>query len=124
QPVAFRASAARLEQTTARLSGLPDVTLYSVEAGPNELLPDAPWAWKARTLPQSGSPQTDLSLFLARVAGGARTLTLRRRQLQSPDGLPRGSDHRAPFLAHAQRPAFVPADPPRPPSAPPPPSPT
>src|SRR5262245_50621558 len=111
QPVAFHGSVARLEQTTARLSRLPDVTLYSVEAGPNELLPDAPWAWKARSLPQSGSPQTDLSHFFARVTGGARTLTLRRRQLQAADALPRGSDHVARLWASEQVLALLQADP-------------
>src|SRR5262245_8452437 len=111
QPIAFHGSVARLEQTTARLSRLPDVRLYSVEAGPNELLPDAPWAWKARTLPQSGSPQTDLSLFFARVTGGTRTLTLRRRQLQAADALPRGSDHVARLWASEQVLALLQADP-------------
>src|SRR5439155_1134261 len=63
QPVSFRGSAARLEQATARLSRLPNVLLYSIEPGPNELLPDQPWAWSAHSLPQSGSPYEDLSGF-------------------------------------------------------------
>ena len=92
QPVSFRGSAARLEQALTRLSRLPAVTLYAVEAGPNELLPDAPWAWSARTLPYSGWPDTDLSTFLARVTGKARTLSVRRSQLQAAAELPRGSD--------------------------------
>jgi hypothetical protein len=45
QPVSFRGSAARLEQATSRLSHLPFAALYGVEPGPNEVLPDAPWAW-------------------------------------------------------------------------------
>src|SRR5204863_9308047 len=50
QPISFIGSTARLEQATARLTRLQKVVLYSVEAVPNEVLPDAPWAWGARAL--------------------------------------------------------------------------
>jgi hypothetical protein len=93
QPVSFRGSDARLEQSIARLARLPTATLYGVEPGPNELLPDAPWARAARSLPHSGAPQADLAGFLARVTGKARTLTLRRSQLDGADQPPSGSDH-------------------------------
>src|SRR5262249_55201774 len=66
QPVSFRGSAARLEQATTRLSRLPSVVLYSVEPGPNEVLPDSPWAWDARSLPQTGALATDLTGFFLR----------------------------------------------------------
>jgi len=98
QPISFRGSAARLEQATSRLSHLPDVTLYSVEPGPNEVLPDAPWAWTARLLPRTGSPQADLSAFLARVTG--QTLTIHRSQTREAMGLDKGSDHIARLWAH------------------------
>jgi len=104
QPVSFRGSSARLEQATARLSRLPDATLYNVESGPNELLPDAPWAWGARTLPQSGSPQADLSAFFVRLTGEAPTLTVSRSHVQGAEGLPpitsQGSDHVARLWAN------------------------
>ena len=92
QPVSFLGSATRLEQAMARLSRLPDITLYSVESGPNELLPDASWAWSARALPHSGSPQADLTAYLARVTGPTPVLTVRRSQVQAVDGLPKGTD--------------------------------
>jgi hypothetical protein len=93
QPVSFRGSAVGLEQATARLSRLPDVLLYAVEPGPNELLPDTPWAWSARSLPQTGSPRADLSGALARASGQAQSLVIRRAQGQATDGLAKGSDH-------------------------------
>jgi hypothetical protein len=93
QPVSFRGSAARLEQATARLSRLPEVLLYAVEPGPNELLPDTPWAWSARSLPQTGSPRADLAGALPRVSGQAQSLMVRRTQGQAADGLAKGSDH-------------------------------
>jgi hypothetical protein len=87
QPISFRDGTARLEQAVARLSRLPDVVLYSVEPGPNELLPDAPWGWTARSLPRTGSPDADLSNYFA------RTLSIRRQQAQAPEGLTKGSEH-------------------------------
>ncbi len=93
QPVNFSGSAARLEQATARLSRLPNVVLYSVEPGPNEVLPDAPWAWGAHALPQTGAMQADLAGFFARSAGGAQTHIARRPQDPVTDGTTTGSDH-------------------------------
>jgi Vault protein inter-alpha-trypsin domain len=93
QPVSFRDGTARLEQTAARLSHLPDVVLYSVEPGPNELLPDAPWAWAAHSLPRTGAPEADLSDYFARTFGQAPTLAIRRRQVQASEGLAKGSEH-------------------------------
>jgi Vault protein inter-alpha-trypsin domain len=93
QHISFRDSTARLEQAAARLSRLPDVVLYSVEPGPNELLPDAPWAWAARSLPRTGSPDADLSSYFARALGQAPTLAIRRRQAQTPEGSAKGSEH-------------------------------
>ncbi len=69
QPVNFAGSTARLEQATARLTRLPKIVLYSVEPGPNEVLPDAPWAWGARSLPQTGAIDVDLAGFLVRSTG-------------------------------------------------------
>jgi hypothetical protein len=93
QPVSFRASAGRLEQAGARLSRLPDLVLYSVEPGPNELLPDVPWTWAARSLPQSGAPAADLAGFFPRFADKAQTLAIRRTPAQAAEGLAKGSDH-------------------------------
>jgi hypothetical protein len=93
QPVTFRASAGRLEQAGARLSRLPDLVLYSVEPGPNELLPDAPWAWAARSLPQSGAPAADLAGFFPRFSDKTQTFAIRRTPAQAAEGLAKGSDH-------------------------------
>jgi hypothetical protein len=100
QPVSFQGSAARLEQATARLARLPAVTLYSVEPGPNELLPDSPWAWGARALPQTGAVQADLAEFFTRSFGQGRTQLVRRLRDQSIDGLAAGSDHIARLWAN------------------------
>jgi Vault protein inter-alpha-trypsin domain len=93
QPISFRDGTVRLEQAAARLSRLPDVVLYSVEPGPNELLPDAPWAWAVRSLPRTGSPEADLSSYFARTLGQAPVLTIRRQQTQAAEGLAKGSEH-------------------------------
>jgi hypothetical protein len=93
QPVSFRASAAVLEQATARLSRLPSVVLYDVEPGPNAVLPDAPWAWGARSLPQTGALRSDLADFFARASGQTPSLAIRRTQAATTEGLAKGSDH-------------------------------
>ena len=108
QPISFARSGARLEQATGRLSRLPNVTLYSVEPGPNEVLPDAPWAWSARSLPATGDVSGDLSGFLARTSSPARTFTIHRTQAPSTEGLAQklaqefaqGSDHIARLWAN------------------------
>jgi hypothetical protein len=111
QPVSFGDSAARLEQAAARLSRLPEVVLYGVEPGPNEVLPDAPWAWAARSLPQTGSLKTDLSDLFARASGQARTLTIRRAPGQPNEGQAKGSDHIARLWASTRVLELMRADP-------------
>jgi Vault protein inter-alpha-trypsin domain len=92
QPVSFDGSAALLEQTTARLSSLPEMTLYSVEPGPNEVLPDEPWAWGAHTLPRTASPAGDLSAYFARA--GSATMAIGWSRVEAgEEGLAKGSDH-------------------------------
>jgi hypothetical protein len=97
QPVSFSGSTARLEQATARLSRLPKVVLYSVEPGPNEVLPDAPWAWGARSLPQTGAIDADLAGFFARTTADK---VVRRQQGSATDGMTTGSDHIARLWAN------------------------
>jgi hypothetical protein len=97
QPVSFSGSTARVEQATARLSRLPKVVLYSVEPGPNEVLPDAPWAWGARSLPQTGAIDADLAGFFARATGDK---VVRRQQGSATEGTTTGSDHIARLWAN------------------------
>jgi Vault protein inter-alpha-trypsin domain len=98
QPVSFSGSGARLEQATARLSRLPKVVLYSVEPGPNEVLPDAPWAWSARSLPQTGAIDVDLARLFVRTSGDGQSI--RRRPGSATDGIATGSDHIARLWAN------------------------
>jgi hypothetical protein len=100
QPVSFRGSADRLEQASTRLSRLPKVVLYSVEPGPNELLPDTPWTWGAQTLPKTASLQADLAGFFDRLFGQAPALLVQRNADVSADNLPKGSDHIARLWAN------------------------
>jgi hypothetical protein len=93
QPVSFHDSAARLEQATARLSRPPNVVVYDVEPGPNEVLPDAPWAWGARSLPQTGALRSDLADFFGRESGQTPGLAIRRTETATADGFAKGSDH-------------------------------
>lgn len=66
QPVRFRATASLFEQAGTRLMRYPKVTLYAVEPGPNELMPDEPWAWAAHALPAHGNAEADLKGYFAR----------------------------------------------------------
>jgi hypothetical protein len=100
QPVSFRDSFLRLQQTGDRLNHLPRVVLYGVEPGPNELLPGAPWVWSARSLPQTGSIGADLTAFLVRALNPGQTFVIERAQSQSADGLAKGSDHIARLWAN------------------------
>jgi hypothetical protein len=100
QPVSFAGSTARLEQATTRLSRLPNIVLYSVEPGPNEVLPDAPWAWGARSLPQTISLEADLTSFLARSMGENQSQVIRRQQGSATEGIATGSDHVARLWAN------------------------
>jgi hypothetical protein len=93
QPISFHGSSAHLEQAAARLSRLPDVVLYDVEPGPNEALPDAPWAWSARSLPATGALESDLSGFFASMSGQGRSFAIRRGQGNTAEGQALGSDH-------------------------------
>jgi hypothetical protein len=94
QPVAFAASQPRLEQATARLSRLAPVMLYEVEAGPNQLLNDAPWSWSARTLPRLSDVEGDVGRYFELSLGdGARPEIVRTELIEPKTDLPRGSDH-------------------------------
>jgi hypothetical protein len=96
QPVAFRRSAVQIEQAIERLTRLPEIVLYAVEPGPNELLPDRPWVWSARLLPRIASPEADLAAFFARELGATPRPMLRRAMVEAGkagQGAPRGSDH-------------------------------
>lgn len=93
QPVQFTGTVARLEQAASRLARLPKVTLYSVEPGPNELLPDAPWAWSARTLPRGGAIDGDLSRHFGRVFGNDPAVVITRSPQAAGATDPEGSEH-------------------------------
>lgn len=92
QPVAFSGSASQLEQVSTRLTHLPDVVLYGVEPGPNQALPDTPWAWGARSLPQSGAVAADLADFFVRTFNPQR-IVIKRKQIPSSEGVDAGSQH-------------------------------
>jgi hypothetical protein len=74
--------------------------LYGVEPGPNEVLPDAPWAWGARSLPQTGAPDVDLAGFFVRSTGESQTQAIRGQQEPATDTVAAGSDHIARLWAN------------------------
>jgi hypothetical protein len=103
QPVSFRGSAALLEQASTRLRRLPEVTLFSVEPGPNELLPDAPWAWSARSLPRTNMASRDLAAYFAGQLTSAPAFSATQTaDGRTVDGHAKGSDHIARLWAHTQ----------------------
>ena len=95
QPQVFQGASARLEQAAARLSQLPVLTLYPVEAGPNAVLPDSPWGWSAHMLPHIGSIESDLTGYL-RTALNGRGFAIERHEATSGTAdaaAPKGSEH-------------------------------
>ena len=93
QPQVFQGSSGWLEQAVTRLTRLPAVTLYPVAAGPNTALPDMPWAWSARMLPQLGSIESDLSGFLRTATSGGGFTIERREANAEASGATKGSEH-------------------------------
>ena len=73
QPVAFRETASVLEQAASRLVRRPHVWLLATEPGPNQVLPDLPWAWTARAIPSGGKIEADLAeVFSRELFGGPK----------------------------------------------------
>ena len=62
------------------------------------MLPDAPWAWGARSLPQTGAIDADLPGFFARARGDNQVI--RRQQGPATAGVVTGSDHIARLWAN------------------------
>ena len=111
QPVAFAGSKARLEQASARIVRLPRITLYNIEPGPNELLPDLPWAWAARSLPRTDAVDQDLRHYFARALGRSETIAVKRTEIAPPGGEPTGSAHVARLWASERVLSLMLADP-------------
>ncbi len=93
QPLQFRATSALLEQVTSRISTFPNLHLYAVEPGPNELLPDAPWAWGAKLVPARGDVSADLAGHLAALYSVGETVSVARRLDATVQDSATGSDH-------------------------------
>jgi hypothetical protein len=91
QPMRFAGSASLLEQAAGRLTTRPQIDLYAVEAGPNELWPDEPWAWRARLLPSHGDVRADLTRYLSSPQPWA--ITREPASAEAAVSAPRGSAH-------------------------------
>lgn len=93
QPMQFRSTSALLEQVTSRISTFPRLHLYAVEPGPNELLPDAPWAWGAKLLPARGAVFDEISSHLTALYSSGETMSVTRRLDPNIQEAATGSDH-------------------------------
>jgi hypothetical protein len=100
QPVRFTQGLAALERIS-RLKRLPKLIFYDLEPGPNEALPDAPWAWSATVLPQTGSPEADIKAFLSKL-WRQDAMRVVRRAVTDDKGERKGSDHIARLWANEQ----------------------
>ncbi|MFN0318382.1 MAG: VIT domain-containing protein [Burkholderiales bacterium] len=109
QPMRFHDSAGAFDQAQTRLVRLPQVWLYNTEAGPNELLPDSPWSWSARSLPHSGNVQADLASFFERELGAQESFSIRRSPANSKGAA--GSGHIARLWANGRVLALMRDDP-------------
>lgn len=93
QPVKFRATSSLFEQLAERLAHYPRITLYPVKPGPNELLPDEPWAWNARTFPAHGDTAKDLTRYFSDPPADARQQIAERDERSSAALSSDGSAH-------------------------------
>ncbi len=80
---------------------MPKLVLYDLEPGPNEALPDAPWAWSASVLPQTGAPESDLSAFFRKLEPREERRAV-RKVVTEDKGEKKGSDHIARLWASEQ----------------------
>ena len=97
QPLRFETTASLLEQAAARIDTMPSIEHYAIASGPNELWPDAPWAWRARLLPSHGDVHADLSRYLS---APTPTITRRPASTEASIAAPRGSGHIVRLWAH------------------------
>lgn len=100
QPVAFWRDTARLEQTLARSTRLPQLVLYPIASGPNQLLGDHPWFWRARTLAWSGDPVADLTRLATMLRDRVHWAAETAQADTPPANARRGSDHTARLWAY------------------------
>ncbi|OYW53983.1 MAG: hypothetical protein B7Y80_00690 [Hyphomicrobium sp. 32-62-53] len=108
QPLRFEATASLLEQSADRIGTMPAIDHYAIEPGPNELWPDAPWAWRARLLPSHGDVATDLARILT---SPARATIGRPASTEASATAPRGSSHIVRLWAHDEILALMMKDP-------------
>lgn len=116
QPVRFASTKVRLEQAAARVARAPQLSLYALVPGPNQLLIDAPWTIDARDIPNTGDVTADLTRALRRIAGVDPVPAVRRTLLAGayPDQasephlpppvatVPKGSEHLVRLAAHEE----------------------
>ena len=78
QPVAFAASAARLEQLGERSASLPRLLLYQFAPGPQRVLGRSSWTDAAQLIPASGAVAEDIaSIFAATLKSTPRLQAVR-----------------------------------------------
>ena len=80
QPITFRDTAGHLEQAATRLVRRPQVWLMATEPGPNEALPDLPWAWTARSIPRAENSMRIWRASSAACSAAEPQPTLRRNE--------------------------------------------
>jgi hypothetical protein len=93
QPLQFLNSRAVLQQVADRIKRLPPMTLYSVEPGPNEVLPDSAMGWTAHLLPRTAALDVDLSAYLSRELGAGPTVSMHRKVATDAIADGKGSEH-------------------------------
>lgn len=92
QPVAFAASAARLEQLGERAASLPKLLLYQSAPGPQRVLGGSDWTEAAEVIPASGKITEDItSVFTTTLGSEARLRAT--RNVGDATGATEGSSH-------------------------------
>ena len=102
QPILFEGTAAVLEQATNRLIRVPDISLYSIQPGPNKLLDDSQWGLASRTIPRIGTVEADLERYFGVVYSTASRPTFQRAIEEINGAFTPGSLHIARLWAKDQ----------------------
>jgi hypothetical protein len=102
QPIRFAGTRSLLEQGLDRLARLPEISLYSLQPGPNTLLNDAKWTLISRTIPRLGSVDEDLGGFFESLYSTSSRLVFERTVEDSGLISVTGSQHIAKLWARDQ----------------------
>lgn len=100
QPVLFTDTLKDLQQVVNKIENFPDITLYALESGPNKLLNNEQWTWRANTLPKIGKVEDNLTDYLNILVNQHSYYNVEYKVIDKKDNIPQGSQHIARLWAY------------------------